>query len=314
MLAGEVRLLSVAFASNTQKTYQTGWRAFCQFRILRLDCNFVATVQDVREFVAWLSLRQLAPGSIATYVSGVGFHHKINGLPDPTRDFLVAKLMEGCRRDRPSRDNRLPISVSVLSNLLLALPHICVSQFEVELFRAAMLSAFFGFMRIGEFATDSRTRFQESLLQFSDVQFCNIGTLAASVLISFRFTKTDKTGSTQVIRLVQSRDQFLCRVRAFLVFAAGRPSGSFYSFFCHFDGSPLTRFQFNAVLKKALVFSGAGVSHFSAHSFRIGAASTAFGLGVPYSDIKDMGRWRSDAVTTYIHPVASCLLPGLGKV
>ena len=34
------------------------------------------------------------------------------------------------------------------------------------------------------------------------------------------------------------------------------------------------------------------------NSFRIGAASTAFGLGVPYRDIKDMGRWRSDAVTT----------------
>ena len=116
MLAGEVqRFLSVAFAPNTTtKTYQTGWRAFCQFRNLRLDCNFVATtVQDVREFVAWLSLKQLAPGSIATYVSGVGFRHKINGLPDPTRDLLVAKLMEGCRRDRPSRDNRLPISVSV---------------------------------------------------------------------------------------------------------------------------------------------------------------------------------------------------------
>ena len=78
MLAGEVqRLLSVAFAPNTKKNYQTGWRAFCQFRNLRLDCNFVATatVQDVREFVAWLSLKQLAPGSIATYVSGVGFHH-----------------------------------------------------------------------------------------------------------------------------------------------------------------------------------------------------------------------------------------------
>lgn len=244
----------------------------------------------------------------------MGLHYKIRGLPDPTRDFLVAKLVEGCRRDRPSRDGRLPISVSILSSLLHALPHVCVNQFEVRLFRAAMLGVFWGFMCVGEFATDSKTRFQETLLRFSDVLFCNIGTPAASVLVHFRFTRTDKTGSPQVICLMQSEDQFLCPVNAFSVSAAGRPFRPDQPFFCHFDGSPLTRFQFNAVLKKTLAFFVSGASHFSAHCFRIGAASTAFDLGVPYSDVKDMGCWRSDAVATYIRQAESCFLPGLGKV
>ena len=138
--------------------------------------------------------------------------------------------MEGCRRDRPSRDNRLPISVSVLYSLLLALPQVCVSQFEVELFRAAMLGASFGFMRIGEFVADSRTRFQESLLQFSDVRFCNNGTPAASVLIYFRFTKTDKTGSTQVIRWCNHVISFFPLLRHLSFLLQGGPPVRFVRF------------------------------------------------------------------------------------
>ena len=38
--------------------------------------------------------------TIATYVVGIGFYHKLNGHADPTREFLVSKLLEGCRRGR----------------------------------------------------------------------------------------------------------------------------------------------------------------------------------------------------------------------
>ena len=268
-------------------------------------------MHDIREFVAWLSLKRLAPATIATHVSGVGFHYKIMGFPDPTQDFLVGKLLEGCRRDRTLGDDRLPISVSVLSHILGVLPHVCISQFEVVLFRAAMLGAFFGFMRLGEFAANSRNYWQDSLLGFSDVQFHDKGTPAATVLVNFRFTKTDKSGSPQAIRLVQSNNTFICPVKAFSEFVALRPPCLSSPFFCHFDGSALTRFQFNAVLRKALAFSGVGGARFSAHSFRIGAATTAFNLGVSCDGIKNTGRWRSDVVRTYIRPEARCFLPGL---
>ncbi|XP_060569268.1 uncharacterized protein LOC132727718, partial [Ruditapes philippinarum] len=43
--------------------------------------------------------------------------------------------------------------------------------------------------------------------------------------------------------------------------------------FCHFDGSPLTSYQFNAVLKKAVKFIGLDNSKIRSHSFRIGLAS-----------------------------------------
>ena len=178
MVESEIHRL--LFAAFSPKTYQTGWRVFCAFKRQRLDSNSPAAVQDIREFVAWLSLRQMAPATIATYVSGVGYYHKIQGWHDPTQDFFEAKLLEGCRRDRVGTDKRWPMTLPILASILQALPHVCSVEFEVKLFRAVLLSAFFGFMRIGEFAAKSRTCMQENLLLFSDVHFCDLGTARAS--------------------------------------------------------------------------------------------------------------------------------------
>ncbi len=70
--------------------------------------------------------------------------------------------------------------------------------------------------------------------------------------------------------------------------------------FCHIDGQPLTRYQFQAVLRKALQQCGIKADSFGTHSFRIGAATTAALNGVPAEEIKKMGRWRSNAFQSYI--------------
>jgi hypothetical protein len=44
--------------------------------------------------------------------------------------------------------------------------------------------------------------------------------------------------------------------------------------FCHYDGSSLSRYQFVAVLQKALMRVNIPCNRFSSHSFRIGARLT----------------------------------------
>ena len=73
--------------------------------------------------MAWLSLKHLAPSTIAIYVAGVAFNHKIRDWHDPSRDFILSKLLSGCRRDRPSFDERAPMTLQVLSRAVLALTH-----------------------------------------------------------------------------------------------------------------------------------------------------------------------------------------------
>ena len=59
------------------------------------------------------------------------------------------------------------------------------------------------------------------------------------------------------------------------------------------DGRPLTRNQFVAQVRDALVAAGINEGSYSGHSFRIGAATTAAAKGVEESVIKTLVRWES---------------------
>lgn len=298
-------------ATNTHRTYAAGWNKFCQF--WQQGNHLISgpvCVGAVQQFVAWLSLQGFAPATITTYVSAVGFYHKFHGWADPTNDFVVSKLLEGCRRSRPTADTREPMSMSTLLQTVQSLPAVCTSVFEACMFKAAILCAFFGFMRLGEFAADSRRHIQSSVLSVADVQICGANDDCQSVLISFKHAKNNQRGPPQYIRLVQSTNAALCPVTALKEFMHIRPDNS-GPLFCHFDGNPLTRFQFNAVLHKALRFAQVTCTQIRSHSFRIGAASSAVSMGVPVGVVQRMGRWRSDAVATYIRPIPVCAIPDL---
>ena len=137
--------------------------------------------------MAWLSLHNLSPSTITTYVMGVGHFHKVHGWPDPTKDFIISKLLEGARRDTTKHDSRVPISLPILFNIIESLPFVCTSHFESAMFKAAMLCAFFGFMRVGEFTANSKQAVQESvlLIHVGDVRFCFTQQAGYSVEITF---------------------------------------------------------------------------------------------------------------------------------
>ena len=53
-------------------------------------------------------------------------------------------------------------------------------------------------------------------------------------------------------------------------------------------------------LRSTLAKAGVDPTHFSGHSFRIGAASTAAAKGVAESTVQTLGRWASDSYKRYI--------------
>ena len=180
-------------------------------------------------------------------------------------------------------------------------------KFEATMFRAVFLSAFFGFLRVGEFAVSSKSHGHEYVLSHGDLEVFQSGQQSHVVDLTFRQSKNNQRGPPQRIRLVQSSNDFLCPVRALMAFIAIRPQ-CLGPFFCHFDGTPLTRYQFNSVLKRTVSLAGLKEHHIRGHSFRIGAASSASALGLSQADIRSMGRWRSNAVLSYIRTVPTCNL------
>ncbi|KAJ4945994.1 hypothetical protein JOQ06_023672, partial [Pogonophryne albipinna] len=65
-------------------------------------------------------------------------------------------------------------------------------------------------------------------------------------------------------------------------------------------GKMATRFWFQKHFHYVLPILGICSEHYSSHSFRIGAASTAARLGISDQTVQVLGRWSSQAYHTYI--------------
>ncbi|KAI7809213.1 putative tyrosine recombinase [Triplophysa rosa] len=71
----------------------------------------------------------------------------------------------------------------------------------------------------------------------------------------------------------------------------------------HIGSSLRRRIQppsYTRLVPKVLLLSGIPADHFSSHSFRIGAATTAAQKGLSQSQIQALGRWTSEAFKSYI--------------
>ena len=82
----------------------------------------------------------------------------------------------------------------------------------------------------------------------------------------------------------------LCPVAALLSWVVYRG----LSFHFHL-GTPLTRARLVTELRKALADLGLEAQQFSGHSFQKGTATTAAAQGIPDSQIKILGHWKSSA-------------------
>ena len=59
------------------------------------------------------------PSMVTTYVSALGYSHKLSGFPDPSRAFFIMQMLKGYSRLGARLDSRLPITLFMfkVSNL-----------------------------------------------------------------------------------------------------------------------------------------------------------------------------------------------------
>lgn len=291
------RLLQASLAQSTQVTYNNCVNKFIKFRTNHgLEQVWPVVLQSITTFIAFLSLAGYAPSTIFTHIAALSFVHKINSWPDPTQSFVITKLREGLKRQGHQADSRQPITYKLLGKLVGMLPAVCSSQYEASLFRASFLLAFFGFLRVGEFTSLSKKAETSHLIQISDISFVEIG-----MKVIIRYSKTDQRGRSTPLNFMRSTNTQLCPVDAVSQFVQLR-SPHDGPLFIHFNGEPLTRFQFSHVLKKCIRVIGLSPEVYGPHSFRIGAATSAAMCGLSDIEIKALGRWKSSAFKLYIRP------------
>ena len=293
-------------AASTVLAYRSGLHRFLAFCHRSGLSPFPLAELTLCRFVAYLWDQQLSVGSIRLYLSALRYFQIAQGGRDPSLSSLARLhyVLRGISRAQPrgARPTRLPITLEVLRSLFRAWVGPPPLYDKVMLWAACTLG-FFAFLRAGEF-TFVPGRGQ-ALLTPEDIRV-DSHYRPTFLAVTLRGSKTDPFGAGCTLYVGHTQTQ-ICPVVAVLAYLTIRPPVP-GPLFIYADGSPLTRSGLVSAVRSALSTSGADLSRFTGHSFRIGAATSAALAGLPDSLIQTLGRWKSSAFLRYIRTPTSTLL------
>ena len=291
-------LIRNSLAPSSQRSYTSAQTQYLKFCSLINQVPVPATEQLLVLFAAHVA-QSCAHSTVRMYLAAVRHMHISKGHRDPLDNTLQLQLLlRGIKRIKPSlADSRLPITPLILQAILEVVTREPHSYTNVMMWAACCLG-FFAFLRSGEFTVNG-TYDKERHLGVEDVAV-DSWQEPALLAITLRYSKTDqdRRGITLYIGRTQKR---ICPISALLAYLVLRRRISACGpLFVAENGSPLSRDKLVSWLKSTLAAAGIDASHFSGHSFRIGAASTAAAKGIEDSTIQALGRWQSDSFKRYI--------------
>ena len=278
----------------SKAAYRRSWALFDSFRLMyNIPSQLPLSVTSVSLFVAFLVSKGYKPATVTSYMSALGYVHKLQGMCDPTTSFVVLQLLKAYQKQGCGADTRLPIDKLLLGKLLVAVKLTEKGLYEQRLFQAMFALAFHAFLRVGEITKRGLAADNPHLLHMQQIQVS-----PNMLIISFSSFK-HSNGEAFQLRVKSAEKSEACAVRAvqhYLRLRGVKPG----PLFVDRSGNAVVRADFDRVLKKAVIFNRIDPAHFKGHSFRIGAATAAAEAGIPDSQIREMGRWKSDAFKKYI--------------
>ena len=182
----------------------------------------------------------------------------------------------------------MPIVKPMLERLMLTLVHTGTDHYRQHLFQAMFALAFYAFLRIGEITIRGNDKHNAHLIEKNPNEM-QTGHLELK-LISYK----DSQGQPFSLSVMEAQGQGPCPVsamQAYLQVRGDRPGPLFQ----YVTGHTVLRNDVNRELGRALQFCDLHPTNFNGHSFRIGPATTAAQLGLSDSQIRTLGRWKSDA-------------------
>ena len=171
----------------------------------------------------------------------------------------------------------LPITPTILRRLRSELDKE-PSKWDNIMLWAACCTCFFGFLRSGEVTIPSQKDYDSSArLSYGDVMFDSRHN-PTLVQVNIKASKTDPFRKGVAVCIGRTNND-LCPVAALAAYIIIRGSSE-GPFFLLENQIPLTRDRFVKITRDKLSATGMDASHYSGHSFRIGAATTASAYGV----------------------------------
>jgi hypothetical protein len=247
-----------------------------------------------------------------SYITGLRSLHVDMGLPiDGIFDHpRLQRIVQGARRfyGEAGTRERLPITRDVLLKILHCLPRWRTDPMQANLY-AAFCLAFAGFLRVGEFTWSKGDYNPDYPLAFArrHLSWRSVDIRADRLLLTIPTSKTDPFRHGVTLTISPASDA-ACPLAAIqnlraLTMAGGGQLDLLMPLFVRPNNLPFSRDYVVRCLRLCLTHQGI-TGHYSGHSFRRGAATSARLAGLTDHEIQLLGRWQSDAYKRYIevHP------------
>lgn len=274
---------------------------YCALRGIPEDDRFPVSAELASAFVA-SACGRLGTSAIRTWLAGLQAWHTYHGFEGPPSDNRAIKAaLEAAKKQAPlesKRPPRPPVQMAHLQALYTGLDF--TSTFDVAVWAAAA-TAFWGLARLGELTTLGRlydpTR---HVLRGTSLIESTAGGIT-SFTMRIPWTKTTQTLGAALV-LTAEADRRVCPVEAIRMHLRASPlipkEAPFFSFATADGGwAPLEKVW---MMRRCTdMWSAAGLSSPTGHSFRIGGTSHLLSRGTDVKIVQRHGRWSSDAFYLY---------------
>ena len=304
-----------AVSARTLSAYQTGLRSFQQFLLMNNLAQHMDPLPRVSEDVVCLYIAHcyqtlhLRHTTIKLYLCGIRFEYLRAGVPCPLiahddSSVRINTLLNAVKRIQGQvKRPRHPIDSTILNKMCDCLVAGYVSSYMDCLLHAACVTAFFGFLRCGEFTINQQKFDPTTNLCLGDVTF-----MENHVQLHLKASKTDPFRHGINIPLFKFKDsKKLCPFTSLQKYVNKRcnmfpcKNNPTDPLFLDEWGNALNRANFLFHVKQILQRLGFDSTLFQGHSFRLGASQSACKARLEDHLIKTLGRWSSDCYRTYIH-------------
>ena len=197
-------------------TYRRAWNLYTQFSHNILG-NAVLSLplapSSLALFIAFLYQHNYAASTANTYVSALGYSHRLAGVSDPTKVFFIGEMLKGYGKTGSRLDTRLPITLHILNQIMLVSSSISCTTYQSCMFKAMCAMAFFAFLRIGEMTVDNCQSL--NVLQLSQVDKLT-DTVGAVVSLKVTFHNFKHNYRQHPIAVILTRHPCVCPVQSIL--------------------------------------------------------------------------------------------------
>jgi len=138
-------LLAASLNKGSTEVYKRSWKLFTDWAQSFLGVTTLVlplTPAVVALYVSHLYSLNYASSTVTSYLSAIGYAHKLAGVNDPTETAIIRQLLKGYRKLAPSHDVRLPITLLILTRLIASFEHTTESAYQFHMLSAMCSSLF----------------------------------------------------------------------------------------------------------------------------------------------------------------------------